>query len=196
MISRRSPHLLAATLTICLSATLAGFLAADDVVVAADSSKKAVATGTAEPAAPQGENKPEKESVPSRLKAAMLKKYDTNGNGKIDEDERDKFLADRKQRAGANAPPNAGPNAEAMRQRALKQLDKDGDGKLSDEERQAGREQARKMMQQALGGDGANFQELLKQFDKDGDGQLSDEERQAARRAFQDRAGRKGKKSN
>jgi len=238
MIPRRSPHLLVAVLTIGLTAK---FLLADEAAPSADAPRKADATNAADPAVPAVANQPEKEKVPSRLKAAMLKRYDANANGKVDEDESDKFLADRKQRAGANAPGNAGnagnagPAAEALRQRVLKQfdkdgdgklnaeeraaaekaraergrekgdgdrgamlkqLDKDGDGKLSEEERQAGREQARRKLQQALGGEGANLQELIKRFDKDGDGQLSEEERQAARRAFQDRAGRKGKKND
>lgn len=47
----------------------------------------------------------------------MLKKYDKNGNGKLDDDEKEQMKKDR---------------AEQM-----KKYDKDGDGKLSKEEREA-----------------------------------------------------------
>jgi Ca2+-binding EF-hand superfamily protein len=66
-----------------------------------------------------------KERPAGNARAEMLKKYDKNNNGKIDEDEREAFRKDRE--------------AEA-----IKKFDKNGDGKLDDSERAAARAERRK----------------------------------------------------
>jgi len=66
-----------------------------------------------------------KERPAGNARAEMLKKYDKNSNGKIDDDEREAMRKDRE--------------AEA-----IKKFDKNGDGKLDDSEREAARAERRK----------------------------------------------------
>ena len=66
-----------------------------------------------------------KERPAGNARAEMLKKYDKNSNGKIDEDEREAMRKDRE--------------AET-----IKKFDKNGDGKLDESERQAARAERRK----------------------------------------------------
>ena len=89
--------------------------------------------------AAEGENKP-KPAVPpagappagvSRIPEAY-KKYDKNGDGKLDEQERAAAMKARGEK-GDGQKPGAG------REEAMKRFDKDGDGKLNDEERAAAR---------------------------------------------------------
>lgn len=65
---------------------------------------------------------------------AMLKKFDANGNGKLDGDEREKMRAEMQKRREAGG--QKGSRGE-RRAEMLKKFDKDGDGKLSEEERSA-----------------------------------------------------------
>ncbi len=83
----------------------------------------------------------------------VLKKFDTNGDGKLDDTER---MAMR----------------EAMKAEMLKKYDKDGDGKLSEDERKA--------MQAEMA---ARHKELLDKYDANKNGKLDPEEIQAARAA-------------
>ena len=90
----------------------------------------------------------EREAAEAARKEMMLKKFDTDGDGILSEDEKAKM-------------PQKGPgmgNAEH-----LKQFDTDGDGKLSDTEREAAQAKRKEMM--------------LKKFDTDGDGTLSETEK-------------------
>jgi hypothetical protein len=66
-----------------------------------------------------------KERPAANARAEMLKKYDKNSNGKIDEEEREAMRKDRE--------------AEA-----IKKFDKNGDGKLDNSEREAARAERRK----------------------------------------------------
>ncbi len=124
----------------------------------------------------------------------MMKKYDRNGDGKLDETERNALREEiMKSRAGTPEGRGAvqtrpGANREAM----IKEFDKDGDGKLSDTERQVAMVELRKRYQaQVLPGRPGvpdarasyNREEVLKQYDKDGDGKLNDTERAAMRDA-------------
>ncbi|MEN8756293.1 MAG: EF-hand domain-containing protein [Akkermansiaceae bacterium] len=70
-------------------------------------------------------NKEERKAAFEARKAEMLQKYDKDGDGKLSEDERKAAAADRKSAA-------------------IKRFDKDGDGQLSDEEKKAMREEIRK----------------------------------------------------
>jgi Ca2+-binding EF-hand superfamily protein len=90
----------------------------------------------------------------------MLAKYDVNKDGKLDDEETKKMRAEN--------PPfgrgGFGPDAEA-----IKKYDKDADGKLNDEEMKAWRD--------------ARQKENLEKYDADKDGKLSEEER---RKMFDD----------
>ncbi len=118
-------------------------------------------------------------------RADMVKKYDKDGDGKLDEAERNTMREDITKNRG-NAPGGRGPTREAM----MKEFDTDGDGKLSDTERQVAMTEMRKRYQEqgvpgrAGGPNGRpqfNREELLKKHDKNGDGKLDDQERTAAR---------------
>lgn len=84
----------------------------------------------------------------------MMKRYDLNGDGKLDDGERAAMEKDRK----------------LFRAKMLKKFDKNGDGKLDQTERLAIKEAMK-----------SKRAERLKRFDKDGDGRLNEEERAAAR---------------
>ena len=102
------------------------------------------------------EGKPERPN--RKLPPGILEKFDKDGDGKLNEDER-------------KAARLAGEDAmKARKAEMLKKFDKDGDGKLSEEEETAMREERKKMM--------------LEKFDKDGDGELNDEEKAAMRKAM------------
>jgi len=138
-------------------------------------------------------------NFPSRMnmRPELLKEFDKDGDGKLNDQERAAMMEARKAKG------------EMMRKAMEKQFDKDGDGKLNDEERAAmmaarkaqfekfmkAREkefdkdgdgklndEERAAMQADLQkhrANGPQYQEMLKRFDKDGDGKLNDEERKA-----------------
>ena len=83
----------------------------------------------------------------------VLKKFDTNGDGKLDETERKAMYED-------------------MKAEMLKKFDKDGDGKLSEDERKAMRADME-----------AHRKELLEKYDANKNGKFDPEEIQAARAA-------------
>lgn len=70
------------------------------------------------------------EARPGRTPGALLRKFDTNGNGVLDPQERRRARA-----AMANARPNGNPAPTGRR--LLQRFDADGDGKLSEPERRA-----------------------------------------------------------
>ena len=117
-------------------------------------------------------------------KAAALKEFDKDGDGKLNEQERNAARAAIAKRRGQNAggkgkgqPARGRINKEEL----LKKFDKDGDGQLNAQERTAVREYMAKMQRgQGQGKGRPSREELLKKFDKDGDGQLNAQERQAA----------------
>ncbi len=73
----------------------------------------------------------------------LMKQFDKDGDGQLNEEERQAMRAEMQQRLGGQA---GGFNREEM----MKQFDKDGDGELNDDERQAMRAE----MQQRFGGAG------------------------------------------
>lgn len=98
-----------------------------------------------------------------KLPPEIIERFDKDGDGKLNEEEREAAKAARKEMM------------KNRRAEMLEKFDKDGDGELNEEERKAMREEMKKRM--------------LEKFDKDGDGELSDEERAEARKAMKNRPG-------
>ena len=89
----------------------------------------------------------------SDRRAAIIKQFDTDGDGKLNEEER---AAAKEARSAKMAEKKA---------EILAKYDTDGDGKISKEERQAAKDA------------------FIEKYDTDGDGKLSKEERQVAKDA-------------
>ena len=136
-------------------------------------------TARAEP-----DKKPDREA----RRAAMLKKFDANGDGQLDPEERKKM---REEMVNGE-----GRDPERMK-KMLERFDKDGDGKLSEDERAAARAEMQKRREAGgLKGKGSEKQaEMLKKFDKDGDGKLSEDERTAMREAMKGKNAKPKKKA-
>lgn len=136
---------------------------------------------------------PAPESLPRPGRAELIKQFDKNEDGILDETERDAA----REALGARDPkrPESKPDlSSAEVPEWIRRIDKNGDGKLDDAERAAGRaELAKSRPTQALGNGATNArpkvdrQAVIKEFDKDGDGQLNDQEREAAMKSMRDR---------
>lgn len=106
---------------------------------------------------------------PEDMRAQMLARFDKDGDGELNEEERqaarEAFRADR----------------EARRQQfLLDRYDADGDGVLSEAETQKMEEDRERMEQEREAREAEMRQRSLAAYDTDGDGQLSEEERRAA----------------
>lgn len=108
----------------------------------------------------------------------MIKRFDANGDGKLDATERQAAKSAMEERRGDG--PRDGV-AGKMRERALDRFDTDGDGKISESERAAG--------EAAMRADIVNRPRAMARVDTDGDGQVSDAEWAAAREQMRDRMG-------
>jgi hypothetical protein len=129
------------------------------------------------------------------MREEALKRFDKNGDGKLDEQERAAARQAIQARGlagkvgpgiggpGKNNGPGNGPGREAI----LKRFDKNGDGKLDEQERAAAMKARGEKGDGPGPGAGPGREEVLKRFDKDGDGKLNDEERAAARKAMEER---------
>ena len=126
--------------------------------------------------------KPDREA----RRAAMLKKFDANGNGKLDPEEREKMRAEMTKGGGRDP---------ARMKKMLERFDKDGDGKLGENERAAMRAEMQKRREAGglKGKGGEKRAEMLKKFDKDGDGTLNEDERAAMREALKGQRGKNAK---
>lgn len=103
--------------------------------------------------------------------AEILKRFDKNGDGKLDEDEKAAAKSEMRGKRGAAAT--------KIHDRILERFDKNHDGLLDETERAAALS--------AL----ADKPRFIKLFDKDGDGKLSPAERAAAEQALSQRFGQK-----
>lgn len=138
----------------------------------------------------QDDAKPE----PRASRLEIIKKYDTNGDGKLDDAERQAAREDIQKlgetapgteaRPAAQVPPGAG---RLSREEMIKKYDQNGDGKLDETERNVRREEIMKTRAKAAedrstaeSTPGRSREAVIKEFDKDGDGKLSDTERQVA----------------
>lgn len=83
---------------------------------------------------------PEGKPDAAARKEAMLKKFDKDGDGKLNDEEKAAMKAEWQKRRGEGG---KGPDA-ARRAEMMKKFDKDGDGKLSEEERAAMRAEMQK----------------------------------------------------
>jgi Ca2+-binding EF-hand superfamily protein len=114
----------------------------------------------------------------------LLKRFDKNGDGKIDDDEHaeahETMLKEQSKRTTARGP----GAAENFRRRILELFDRNKDGRLDDAERTAARNYAD---ERGLGPDGELRQELVDRFDANADGKLDETERGAMRQALQAR---------
>ena len=111
----------------------------------------------------------------------ILKRFDANGDGKLDATEREAAKAAMPERRGDG--PKDGV-AGKIRERAKDRLDTDGDGKISESERAAGEAVMRAEI--------VNRPRAMARVDTDGDGQISDTEWAAARAQMKDRMGEGG----
>ena len=142
------------------------------------------------------ENKPAAKAGASnkaKRAAEMLQRYDKNGDGRIDDDER--IDAREAMRSAQNERRIAGGSPQ-LRARILEQFDTNKDGRLDEEERAEAQKAAR---ERGLGGKADEMQpragmpggrlpaEALKRFDANGDGQLDESERAEMRQTLGDR---------
>lgn len=102
--------------------------------------------------------------------AAILKRFDKNGDGKLDETEKAEAKREMQKRRG----PGGGGGAGKLHDRVLQMYDKNGDGVLDETERAA------------AVADFENRPRALKRFDKDGDGKLNAEEKAAAEQTLRE----------
>jgi Ca2+-binding EF-hand superfamily protein len=100
-------------------------------------------------------------------RAEYVRRFDKNGDGKLDQAERTEAKSTMKQERSAKA--------ERRQKNLLKRYDKNGDGKLDEAEKAAAFD------------DVASRPRFIKRHDKDGDGKLSPEEKAAAKAALKDR---------
>ena len=114
--------------------------------------------------------------------AEMVKRFDRNGDGRIDPAERQAARAEMRQRWGAHrGQAGFGQMRGQKRAQVLQRFDHDHDGRLNDAEyaeARAAREQHRAQAQ-------ARRQQMLSRFDRDGDGRIGDTERNEMRAAWQ-----------
>jgi hypothetical protein len=131
------------------------------------------------------------------LRERVLKKFDKNGNGQLDPDERQAAKEAMEKRQGesgglSGTKESAQQDPDRMK-RILEAFDLNKDGKLDDAERAAAKAEREKRRGQAPASAGRGpasekmRDEMLKRFDRDGDGKLSDAERAAAKEERQKR---------
>ena len=115
----------------------------------------------------------------------LLKRFDKNHDGKLDEDETaDAHEAMMQGQMNRQAAIGRAPGGEQARTWLLEMFDKNHDGRLDDDERAEARKYAE---ERGLGADGAVRADLVKQFDKNGDGKLDPDELAAMRQALRNR---------
>jgi Ca2+-binding EF-hand superfamily protein len=115
----------------------------------------------------------------------ILKRFDKNGDGKLDEDEaadaHEAMMQDQLRRQSQRL---ANGKEAPLPPQMLERFDHNHDGKLDDAERA---EMTKFLAEHGFAGPNVSREEILKRFDKNGDGQLDDEERAEMRKALQAR---------
>lgn len=122
---------------------------------------------------------------------AMMKKFDKNGDGQLDDTEK---AAARAAMGERGSKPGEGAMSPERREAFMKKFDKNGDGKLDDTERSAAKAEFEKMRGgerkpgagkpgEGKPGEGRGG-DFMKKFDKNGDGKLDENEKAAAKEAM------------
>lgn len=110
----------------------------------------------------------------------MRKKFDTNGDGKLDDTEK----------AAMREAMKNDPQFQKRREEMIKKFDTNGDGQLDDTEK-AAMEAA--MKARAGGGKGGDMKDkMLARFDKNGDGQLDEAEKAEAKKEMEQHKAQQG----
>ena len=132
-------------------------------------------------------------------KAELIKQFDKDEDGQLNEEERAAARAAWEKRRAEGRPradgPRRGRPGGLDRAALLKKFDKDESGDLNDEERTALRQHIQELRAKRGDGQGRaarsrpgfDREKILAEFDKDEDGKLSEEERTAARAAMRER---------
>lgn len=106
----------------------------------------------------------------------LLKRFDKNGDGRLDDDERadakDVMMQDNLDRQMARISAAAPGGGERFRTQALEMFDRNKDGRLDDDERAEAQKFAEARRDPATAGEG-----LIKRFDRNSDGRLDADER-------------------
>jgi Ca2+-binding EF-hand superfamily protein len=125
------------------------------------------------------ETNPESATAMEKRHQELIKRFDKNGDGKLDEAEKAAAREEMK-KEGENPRGLGGAGGGHWREEMLKRFDKNGDGKLDEAER-AEMRKARQLVEQN-GGFGRYREAILRRFDKDGDGRLNEAERAEAQK--------------
>lgn len=148
-----------------------------------------------------GLSAPEKApATPPDRVAEMIHRFDQDGDGRLDDAERERareILIREYREKGPPAPAAEPGGAEALRARLLEMFDRNNDGRLDEDERA---EAQRFATERGFTPGGRGREELLRRFDRNGNGRIDPEEqaeirefarnRQAAERSAGDRADR------
>ena len=127
----------------------------------------ALGWGVAASALAQTERRPVGEAV----RAAALKKYDKNGDGRLNETEREAMRRERANQRPGGERSGRGDGNFIFPPEVVKKYDQDGDGRLSEQEAQAARDGLRKQ-----------WEEVQKKYDANSNGRLEPEEMEALRK--------------
>ena len=147
--------------------------------------------------ADEGKDGKRRERPDGDRRAELIKKFDKDNSGDLDEEERAAARAAFAERRG-EGDRRGGPQGRRggdFRAEMLKKFDKDESGDLNEEERAALKKHFEEM--RAKRGEGQrrpgqgrpafDREKILAEFDKDKDGKLSEEERAAAKEAMKER---------
>lgn len=126
------------------------------------------------PAAPAPKMNPAEKAA--KRSAELLQRFDRNGDGRIDDDERtaakEEMMQDQLDRQMARISAGSAGGTERFRAQALELFDKNKDGRLDDDERA----EAQRFAEARRDPTGA-IDEVTRRFDKNGDGRLDADER-------------------
>lgn len=150
------------------------FLAATQFVIAVGATGAEETGMGAEPAATPADTVAAAQRESAARDAEIIRRYDTNGDGKLDEAE----VAAAKEQMLMATQEKREQKRERVQER-LRPFDTNGDGQLDETER--------RKMDATLRARAENMPRLLKRLDTDGDGKLSDAEWAAGRDKVMDR---------
>lgn len=125
--------------------------------------------------------------VAAKRAEELLKRYDRNGDGKLDDDERadakDAMMKEQSERQRLRAAAMPG-GAEAFRTRMIELFDANKDGRLDDDERAAAQKFA---AERGFSPNGELREDVIKRFDRNANGRIDDDERPALQEYVRER---------